>query len=206
MSDLIPGLNPSQDQFDRACRTKGGSGGSDQYNSFTRSLQRARIGDRMEMAKYLAHTVWESAGLSSMREEYCQNPANLQNCRNAYGTGPGGVIYYGRGPMQLSHHYNYRDASQKIFGDVNVLLNDPDRVARDSQTGWDTAAYFWSTNVHDNSQTFGSTLKKINGALECDGGSAAKNMMIRCERYRDILQILELPLPHDKQHDCYCRV
>jgi predicted chitinase len=143
-------------------------------------------------------------GLTAMRELYCANGNNEQACRNAYGSGPGGVIYYGRGPMQLSHDYNYRAASQNIFGDPNVLLNDPDRVARESKTGWNTAAYFWSANVHDNSATFGQTLKKINGALECEGGSHGENMWKRCDHYRDILGILGLPLP-DRNSDCYCR-
>jgi predicted chitinase len=167
------------------------------------SLSRAQIVDKSEAAKYLAHTAWDSAGMSAMRELYCQNGENEENCRVAYGSGPGGVIYYGRGPMQLSHDYNYRAASQNIFGDPNVLLTDPDRVARDSQTGWDTAAYFWSANVHDNSKTFGQTLKKINGFLECDGGSAGHHMWTRCDHYRQILEILNMPLP-ERQADCYC--
>jgi len=195
----------SLDQFNRACQTRRGSGGASQHNSFIASFGKAGIRDKLEAAKYLAHTVWESLGLSAMREQFCQNSANLQRCREAYGTGPGGVIYYGRGPIQLSHDYNYRTASQSIFGDANVLLNDPDRVTRDPKTGWDTAAYFWSVNVHDNSQTFGSTLKKINGALECHGGQNGENMWKRCDHYRSILNILGIPLP-DRNSDCYCSV
>lgn len=145
----------------------------------------------------------ESLGYTAMREKFCLNPANTGNCRNAYGSGPGGVIYYGRGPMQLSHDYNYRTASQNIFNNANTLLENPDRVARESKTGWDTAAYFWSANVHASAQTFGGTLKKINGELECQGGMHGENMWKRCDHYRDILKILMLPLP-DRNSDCYC--
>jgi predicted chitinase len=167
------------------------------------SLDRARITDKYEAAKYLAATVWESLGLTATRELYCLNPANQQACKNAYGSGPGGVIYFGRGPMQLSHDYNYRAASQNIFGDPNVLLNDPDRVARESKTGWNTAAHFWSENVHDKSKTFGQTLRRINGALECEGGSHGHHMWTRCDHYRGILGHLGLKLPH-RQNDCHC--
>jgi len=191
------------DQFNRAAQTKGGSGGQDEYNLFINSFTRAQISEKIEAAKYLAHTVWESMGYTAMREMYCQNPDNLQSCRDAYGTGPGGVIYYGRGPLQLSHDYNYRAASQSIYGNADRLLNDPDLVARDKGVGWDTASYFWSANVHAHSETFGSTLKAINGALECSGGSNQENMWKRCDHYRQILGILGIPLP-DRNTDCPC--
>jgi len=191
------------EQFNQACRTRGGVGGADQYNSFIKSFPRAGIVDKNEAAKYLAHTVWESMGVSATREIFCLNPDNYWQCANAYGTGPGGVVYFGRGPIQLSHNYNYRAASQNIFGNPDVLLNDPDRVAREAQTGWNTAAYFWATNVHKNRQTFGSTLKSINGALECQGGSHGENMLKRCDHYRGILGMLGMPLP-DRNQDCYC--
>jgi len=39
-----------------------------------------------------------------------------------------GKKYYGRGPMQLSYNGNYGYASDCIFGNKNVLLNNPELV------------------------------------------------------------------------------
>jgi len=106
---------------------------------------------------------------------------------------PEGVEYYGRGMKQLSYNYNYGPFSEVMFGDASVLLNDPDRVARE---GWlavasafwfymtpqspkpsmhDVVAGFWKPNGNDVAQGikkgFGATVNIINGGLECNKGS-----------------------------------
>jgi len=197
----------SLEEFNKACGTKGGSGGSTLYSNFIKSLKRAKISEnnKVEQAKYLAHTIWETLAFRQLSEVFCLNKANEGQCRKAYGSGPNGVIYYGRGCLQLSHDYNYRGCSQSLFGNPNVLLNNPERVAKDNSLAWESAAWFWAVNVHDNTQTFGTTLKKINGQLECDGGSAGANMWKRCDHYREILAICKIHVPKDRTADCYCK-
>ncbi|WP_068776042.1 glycoside hydrolase family 19 protein [Paenibacillus sp. FJAT-26967] len=56
-----------------------------------------------------------------------------------------GKSYHGRGPIQLSWNYNYGLFSSIIYGDKNVLLNDPDRIADDGRLGFMTAMLFWMT-------------------------------------------------------------
>lgn len=96
--------------------------------------------------------------------------------------------YHGRGPIQLSWNYNYGYMSQVIFGDKNILLNDPDRVAHDGKLGFMTGIWFWMTPqspkpaCHDvmvgnweptpediaanRLPGFGVTINVINGGLE----------------------------------------
>lgn len=81
--------------------------------------------------------------------------------------------YYGRGPIQLTHFYNYKSASETLFKDDRLVIN-PDLVAQNAEVGWLTAMHFWFTSgIHDqitSSRTskFNLTIRKINGVLECD--------------------------------------
>jgi GH18 family chitinase/predicted chitinase len=51
--------------------------------------------------------------------------------------------YHGRGPIQLSWNYNYGQCSKYIYGDVNTLLQDPDRILTDGKLFFQTALWFW---------------------------------------------------------------
>jgi hypothetical protein len=68
----------------------------------------------------------------------------------------------------LSHCYNYRGASQGLFGD-DRLVNDPDMVANDDNLAMAVSLWFWSENVHNvaTNGEFGATTRAINGGLEC---------------------------------------
>jgi len=103
-----------------------------------------------------------------------------------------GKKYYGRGPMQLSYNGNYGKASDCIFGDKKVLLNDPDKVENDAVTAFKVAIWFWmmpethKPSAHDvmigkwqpnavdkakgRTPGFGMTINIINGAVECSKG------------------------------------
>jgi len=103
-----------------------------------------------------------------------------------------GKKYYGRGPMQLSYNGNYGKASDCIFGDKKILLNDPDKVENDPVVAFKVAIWFWmmpethKPSAHDvmigkwqpnavdrsNNRTpgFGMTINIINGAVECSKG------------------------------------
>ena len=56
-----------------------------------------------------------------------------------------GKRYYGRGPIQLSYNYNYGQFSRAHFGDVNVLLQNPDLLATDPELAFASAIWFWTT-------------------------------------------------------------
>ncbi|WP_184541631.1 chitinase [Mucilaginibacter sp. FT3.2] len=104
-----------------------------------------------------------------------------------------GKKYYGRGPMQLSYNGNYGYASNCIFGDPKILLNNPELVETDPVVAFKAAIYFWMTpethkpSAHDvmtgkwqpnavdkaNGRTtpgFGMTINIVNGDIECGKG------------------------------------
>ena len=103
-----------------------------------------------------------------------------------------GQKYYGRGPMQLSYNGNYGYASDCIFGDKKVLLNNPGLVQTDPVVAFETAIYFWMTpqtrkpSAHDvmtgkwqpsaddkakgRTPGFGMTINIVNGEVECNKG------------------------------------
>ena len=104
-----------------------------------------------------------------------------------------GAQYYGRGGKQLSYNYNYGPFSDVMFGDVNVLLQDPDRVAREGWLAVSSAVWFYMTpqspkpSMHDVvvghwvpnevdlsagiKSGFGATINIINGGVECGGST-----------------------------------
>ncbi|XP_052197805.1 endochitinase-like [Diospyros lotus] len=55
---------------------------------------------------------------------------------------PPSKSYYGRGPVLLTHNYNYGMAGQAIGVD---LINNPDLVETDTTTSFKTAIWFWVT-------------------------------------------------------------
>jgi hypothetical protein len=103
-----------------------------------------------------------------------------------------GKRYYGRGPMQLSYNGNYGKASDFIFGDKKILLNNPKLIETDPVIAFETAIWFWMTpettkpSAHDvmigkwqpnatdkaegRTPGFGMTVNIINGPIECNKG------------------------------------
>ena len=82
-------------------------------------------------------------------------------------------LFFGRGPLQLSHNYNYIDAGTAIDAD---LCETPDLIATDEEVGWASAFWFWTTSTGSTGTTcaqyvddgsFGGTLVTVNGAFEC---------------------------------------
>lgn len=192
----------SKAEFVSAAQTKGGNPDDSYYQGFIKSLEKAGITTRREAILFLAHAVWETVGFIYTKEVYCQT--NLQDCANAYPNYQGGLpgkVYYGRGMMQLTWDYNYKAASAYLYGDDRLLQN-PDIVGEDPEVGWATAAYYWWANVHTRSDTFGSTLKAINGFLECEGGSHGQNRYLRFMHYKDILTRLGEQHPPDSDGWC----
>lgn len=129
-----------------------------------------------------------------------------------------GRKYYGRGPLQLSYNGNYGYASDCIFGDEKVLLNNPDLLEADPVAAFKAAIYFWMTpqtykpSAHDvmigkwqpsatdkaNGRTpgFGMTINIINGAVECNQGDNMSSMTDRIGYYQYFLKKLGVTDPN----------
>ncbi|XP_047338346.1 endochitinase EP3 [Impatiens glandulifera] len=125
-----------------------------------------------EIAAFFAHVTHETGHFCYTEEidgpskDYCDENNTQYPCA----TGKG---YYGRGPIQLSWNFNYGPAGNSIGFDG---LGNPDIVASDVVISFKTALWYWMNNVHSliiSGQGFGSTIRAINGALECDGGNSA---------------------------------
>ncbi|MBL4679011.1 MAG: hypothetical protein JKY70_22890 [Mucilaginibacter sp.] len=129
-----------------------------------------------------------------------------------------GQKYYGRGPMQISYNGNYGYASDCIFGDKKVLLNNPGLVETDPVVAFKTAIYFWMTpethkpSAHDvmigkwqpkdtdkakgRTPGFGMTIVIVNGELECNKGEDNYSMKDRIGFYQFFLQKLGISDPN----------
>ncbi|CAL5324202.1 unnamed protein product [Camellia sinensis] len=158
---------------------------------------------KREIAAFLAQTShettggWPSAPDGPYAWGYChvreQNPAgDYCSASQEWPCAPG-KQYYGRGPIQISHNYNYGPAGKAIGSD---LLGNPDLVATDTTISFKTAFWFWMTpqspkpSCHDvitggwtpsSADTsagrvpgYGVITNIINGGLECGKGSNAQ--------------------------------
>ncbi|MEN0055912.1 MAG: chitinase [Mucilaginibacter sp.] len=134
-----------------------------------------------------------------------------------------GKKYYGRGPMQLSYNGNYGLASNCIFGDPKILLNNPDLVETDPVVAFKAAIYFWMTpethkpSAHDvmtgkwqpnavdkakgRTPGFGMTINIVNGEVECNKGDNMYNMNDRIGFYQFFLKKMGLT---DANCACSC--
>ncbi len=130
--------------------------------------------------------------------------------------------YFGRGAKQLSWNYNYGPFSEAMFGDKDVLLNNPALVA-DTWLNLASAVFFyvypqppkpsmlhvidgtWQPNAADKAQGiehgFGSTIQIINGAYECNKGSTTAQAKNRIAYYKKITATLGLDTAGEKL-DC----
>ena len=101
-------------------------------------------------------------------------PTTENNCNTDYPNYPCNPSkrYYGRGLLQLTWNYNYGAAGKAIQFDG---LGSPETVANDVNISFETALWYWMTNVHQSiSQGFGATIRAINGPKECDGQDPSK--------------------------------
>ena len=141
---------------------------------------------RREAAAFMANVYHETGGLTIVneamerRQGYCDSS-------EAYGCPAGRDAYFGRGPLQLSWNYNYKEAGEALGLD---LLRDPSLVERDSRVAWATAVWFWSNRVPRDAD-FGETIRAINGLQECDGGNPAQ-VGSRVTAYLRIADLLDV--------------
>lgn len=86
------------------------------------------------------------------------------------------LLFLGRGPLQKSWNYNYKDLDE-LLDQVDICAN-PDLLAMNEEYAWYSAFSFWTSNtgsvgktcsqaVKEDGGSFGTTIKIINGGLEC---------------------------------------
>ncbi|KAJ0033885.1 hypothetical protein Pint_26055 [Pistacia integerrima] len=134
---------------------------------------------KREIAAFFSHVTHETGSMCAIEENNRQN----NYCENdpQYPCAPG-KFYYGRGPIQLTGNRNYGAAGKALGFDG---LHSPETVAKDPVLSFKTALWFWMNNVHSVlNQGFGATIRRINGARECDGKEPAK-VRARIQYYTD---------------------
>ncbi|MFD2269852.1 glycosyl hydrolase family 18 protein, partial [Vibrio thalassae] len=132
--------------------------------------------------------------------------------------------YFGRGAKQLSYNYNYGPFSDAIYGDANVLLNSPEKVA-DTWLNIASAIFFyvypqppkpsmlsvidgsWKPNQADIdagiSSGFGATIHIINGGLECGAGNESHTGPAnRISYYQKFADYFSMAIPADEALGC----
>lgn len=132
--------------------------------------------------------------------------------------------YFGRGSKQLSWNYNFGPFSQALYGDVNLLLDNPGKVA-DTWLNFASAVWFavtpqtpkppmtwvvdgtWKPNAVDLGNNmkpgFGATVYIINGGIECGGGGAEKSQVVnRIAAYRAMAEELGVPIVPEEPLGC----
>ena len=131
--------------------------------------------------------------------------------------------YFGRGAKQLSYNYNYGPFSEAMYGDVTVLLDNPELVA-DTWLNLASAVFFfvypqppkpsmlhvidgtWQPNERDiaNGLTsgFGVTTQIINGGVECGGSTEIQQSVNRISYYHGFTGYLNVEIPSNEVLGC----
>jgi len=204
-----PGPGPggfvvSQDQFNQMFP---GRGSFYTYNGLVGALAAypafANSGSdtvkKQEAAAFLANINHETGGLVYVDEINTAVYHTYCHPELPYGCPAGVTAYHGRGPIQLSHNYNYKTAGDALGLD---LLNHPEWVSNNPEISWKTGIWFWmnstgavGTTPHNamvGGSGFGTTIRVINGGLECNGANPAQ-VQARVDAYQRFTQILGVP-------------
>jgi predicted chitinase len=151
---------------------------------------------KREAAAFLANVNHETGGLVYIKEINEANYPNYCHPELPYGCPAGQSAYYGRGPLQLSHNFNYKAAGDALG---LPLLTNPWLVEQDPAVSWKASLWFWNTqtgagtmtahNAIVNNQGFGQTIRTINGSIECGGGNPGQ-VQARVDAYQRFTGLL----------------
>ncbi|CAM8951498.1 unnamed protein product [Rhodiola kirilowii] len=206
-----------------------------QYNAFITAANSfpgfGTTGDdatrKRELAAFFGQTShettggWPTAPDGAFAWGYCHSRELNRGtyCSSSEYPCPAGRQYYGRGPIQLTHNYNYAKAGAAIQSD---LINNPDLVATDPVITFRTAIWFWMTPQGNKPSShnviigrwnpssadvsagrvpgYGVITNIINGGLECGMGqnAAVASRIGFYKRYCDMFQV-----GYGNNLDCY---
>ena len=204
-SSSSTGVSLTKAEFAKILSELGYSPADDSHRVFINknASSKGKIANRKELAMFLTHVLWESDGLKAKKEYACADTG----CPGQYAhpaLDVPGKRYFGRGFIQLTWSYNYKDASEYLYKDKNVLLQNPEKV-EETEVAWDTALWFWNKRVRDNPDKpsvakqvreglFGASTMLINGGIECTGANGVaplhEKAKKRFENYKKILNVL----------------
>ncbi|QNE22818.1 chitinase [Kribbella qitaiheensis] len=161
---------------------------------------------KREAAAFLANVNHETGGLVYVKEINEANYPSYCHPELPYGCPAGQSAYYFRGPIQLSHNFNYKAAGDPLGID---LLGNPWQVEQNSAIAWKTGLWYWNTqsgpgtmtphNAMVNGAGFGETIRSINGSIECNGGNPGQ-VQSRVDAYQRFTQTLGV----DPGGNLYC--
>lgn len=197
------------------------------YGTFCKN--KSEVLNKKELAALFAHMAHETRnGINSKYNDGLMliNESKTDSAyitKNVIYPAAQGKKYYGRGPLQLSYNGNYGFASDCIFGNKGILLNNPDLITSDPVVSFETAIYFWMTpqslkpsahdvitgnwkpTVDDDQKNykpgFGLTINIINGKLECSKGENNTAMKDRIGFYQYFLKKFNI---NDVNCACSC--
>ncbi|MDR0304814.1 MAG: hypothetical protein LBH98_08635 [Chitinispirillales bacterium] len=187
---------------------------------------------KQELAAFLGNISHETTGGGSeektktwglyWREEVAwQNGGNslgyIDGGNKSYPPAPG-KSYHGRGPIQISWNYNYGQLSEFLYGDKQILLDNPDAICpkkpEDATLAFMSAVWFWMTpqvpkpSCHQvyagtwnpsgediakgrDKSKFGMAIFIINGGLECNGITSSDYRVVdRIDFYKRYIKAL----------------
>lgn len=154
-------------------------------------LPQANIISKEQQAAFISQTGHESASYNVLEENlyysssrlamvfpkyfrgvdpvpYHKKPEMIANLvyANRIGNGPlesgDGFRFRGRGVLQVTGRKNYAACSLFLFGDTEILLNNPDMLL-DPTHAVTSALWYWQTNGLENVTDFVELTRKING-------------------------------------------
>ncbi|OIR56310.1 MAG: chitinase [Amphiamblys sp. WSBS2006] len=134
------------------------------YTHFKNQLDKYKVGD-IEAVMLLSNAIHETGGFRDLEELGCTD----------------GKGYHGRGYIQLTHDYNYGEASRYIFGDTRVLIERPWLVAKHEWLAWEVAFWYWEKKVRmdverfEDRKDFKRTIEVININEKKDNRKAFKH-------------------------------
>lgn len=145
------------------------------FDAINANLPLYQINTKLRVAAWIAQTGHESLGYawisenlnytaiqlqevfpyyfpdSDIANNYAHQPEKIANKVYANRMGNGaessgdGWKYRGRGLIQLTGRSNYSKCSASLYGDANILLNDPD-ILISSDGAVRSACYFWNSH------------------------------------------------------------